>query len=212
VYYRKKKDLQLHRSEPPSAEKLHWQSMLKGESRGLEQLYERYADPLYNYGSKFTADKDLIKDCIQELFVNLWTRRSFISDPANVKNYLFKSFRLSVFKKTALLQKNKEYQEIENYPFQVSLSIEDELIGAERNEALSRKLEATLKQLTDRQREAIFLKFYEGLSYEEIAGVMGISVKASYKLMARALGFLKDHLSKDELMTLYAALFLKLFH
>jgi len=204
--------LNIQSSSSVSSEKAHWQSIKNGNEDALKYFYDLYSSALYNYGSKFSTDKDLIKECIQELFVNLWIRRSAIGDPQHVKNYLFKSFRLSVFKKTALLQKHQEYEEAELYPFQVSLNIEDEIISAEQNEALRTKLQQSLSGLTDRQREAIFLKFYENLSYEEIAEVMGISVKASYKIMARALGFLKDNLQKDEFIILYYIFCLKLLN
>lgn len=59
-----------------------------------------------------------------------------------------------------------------------------------------------MASLTARQREAVFLKFHENLSYEEIAEVMDISVKATYKLMAIALSELRDNLSQDHFMLL----------
>ncbi len=189
----------------------HWLSLKSGNASALETLYKLYSNALYNYGSKFTADKDLIKECIQELFVTLWTRREFISNPADMKNYLFKSFRLSVFKKASLLSKNEEYLEAEYYPFSVTLSIEDDMITDEKNDELKKRIETAMSQLTDRQKEAIFLKFYENLSYDEIAEVMGISTKATYKLMARSIAFLKDNLSKDDLLILLSVFYLKLY-
>jgi len=208
--------LQLHinnsADKPSKTDSEHWVAMKSGEPAALENLYRLYSAALYNYGSKFSGDKDLVKDCIQELFVNLWTRREFISHPSDVRNYLFKSFRLSIFKKAALINKNDEYLDTENYPFSVTLSIEDELITGEQNDALKSRLQNTISSLTDRQREAVFLKFYENLSYEEIAEVMGISVKATYKLMARSLSFLRDNLSKDDLLLLISLFYLKLYN
>jgi RNA polymerase sigma factor (sigma-70 family) len=207
--------LQLHTNMErnlPNKDSHNWLSMKTGEPIGLELLYKTYAGPLYNYGSKFTADKDLIKECIQELFVQLWTRREFLSNPSDVKNYLFKSFRLSVFKKAAVLSRNDEFQEGGSYPFSVTLSIEDDLIAGEQHEQLKKRLQTTIAALTDRQKEAIFLKFYENLSYEEIAEVMDISVKATYKLMARSLGFLRNNLSKDDLLLLLSLFYLKLYN
>jgi len=192
--------------------KAHWLSLKNGDADALQKLYTLYSNSLYNYGSKFTPDKDLIKECIQELFVNLWTRRTFIGNPADVKNYLFKAFRLSVFKKAALLKKHQVYQEAENYPFHITLSAEDELITGEKNEELTKRIEAALGQLTDRQKEAVFLKFYENLSYDEIAVIMDISVKATYKLMARSLGFLRENLSKDDLLLLITLFYIKIYH
>jgi len=195
-----------------AADSVHWLAMKSGDPNALEILYKVYASPLYNYGSKFTVDKDLIKECIQELFVNLWIRRDFISNPSDIKNYLFKSFRLAVFKRAALVSKNDEYVDTENYPFSVTLSIEDNLIAGEKNDELKKRLQRTIASLTDRQKEAVFLKFYENLTYDEIAEVMGISVKATYKLMARSLSYLRDNLSKDDLLILLSILYLKLFN
>ncbi|MBB5621721.1 RNA polymerase sigma factor (sigma-70 family) [Pedobacter cryoconitis] len=191
--------------------KQHWLLLKNGNAAALESLYKLYANSLYNYGSKFSLDKDLIKECIQELFVNIWTRRDFISNPADVKNYLFKSFRLSVFKKISLLQKHQEYVETEDYPFSITLSMEDIIVEGEKKEELKKRLEPALQKLTDRQKEAVFLKFYENLSYDEIAGVMGISVKATYKLMARSMEFLRENLSKDEFFILLSLFYMKLF-
>jgi len=73
--------------------------------------------------------------------------------------------------------------------------IEHLIIGREEQVTLRQQLHQSIQELTGRQREAIFLRFYEGLSYEEVAGVLGISVKATYKIMARALLRLKTRLS-----------------
>ena len=78
---------------------------------------------------------------------------------------------------------------------EVQFSIDSILIQKETAIALKLQLEKGLHQLTERQREAIFLRFYEGLSYLEISRIMDISVKATYKIMARALSGLKDILS-----------------
>ncbi|MBB5634536.1 RNA polymerase sigma factor (sigma-70 family) [Pedobacter cryoconitis] len=204
--------MNIQHSKHSASAKQYWLLLKNGDADALESLYKLYSNALYNYGSKFSIDKDLIKESIQELFVNIWIRREFISHPADVKNYLFKSFRLSVFKKTSLLQKNQEYEETEDYPFSVSLSIEDVIIEGEAKDSLKRKLELSLQGLTDRQKEAIFLKFYENLSYDEIAEVMGISVKATYKIMARSLNFLRENLTKDELLVLLTLFYMKLYN
>ncbi|RAJ37211.1 RNA polymerase sigma factor [Pedobacter cryoconitis] len=199
-------------SKDSASAKQYWLLLKNGNAAALESLFKLYSNSLYNYGSKFSVDKDLIKECIQELFVNIWTRRDFISTPADVKNYLFKAFRLSVFKKITQLQKHQEFEETADYPFSITLSIEDIMVEGEQKEEVKKRLEPALQKLTDRQKEAIFLKFYENLSYDEIAGVMGISVKATYKIMARSLGFLRENLSKDEFLILLSLFYMKLFN
>jgi len=188
---------------------LNWLSLKQGDTTAFESLYRLYANGLYNYGSKFSADKDLIKECIQEVFIGIWTRRNYLGDPQNVKNYLFKAFRLSLFKKGNFLQKQVSYEETEHYPFQASLTIEEEMIAAENTVALKERLEMTLNKLTARQREVIFLKFYEAQSYEEISEIMNISVKGAYKVMGRAIDALRGLLSKEDFFLILLLLSVK---
>lgn len=212
--YFSRKQHTLQNLDPNSGEteKLHWHSFKTGNAASFEHLYQKYSAGLYNYGAKFSGDKDLIKECIQELFVQIWTKRSSIGNPEHIKNYLYKSFRNLILKKTAQLQKNQDFDDIENYGFNVSLNIEDALIDGERREKISGQLQEAISRLTARQKEAIFLRFYEQLSYEEIAEIMGITVKASYKIMARSLSFLRNNLSKEDLLILYMACHMKLLN
>ncbi|MFP5080668.1 RNA polymerase sigma factor [Pedobacter sp. JCM 36344] len=192
------------------SEDRHWKAFKTGDTAAFSHLYQQYSAGLYNYGAKFSRDKDLIKDCIQELFVQIWTSRNSIGNPGHIKNYLYKSFRNLILRKVSQLQKNSEFDEAEDYEFSVCLNIEEALIDDENRKHICEQLQLTLSGLTARQREAIFLKFYEQLSYEEIAEVMGITVKASYKIMARSLNFLRENLSKEDLLVLYFVLNLKL--
>lgn len=190
----------------------HWKAFKKGNTDSFSHIYQKYSAGLYNYGAKFSADKELIKECIQELFVQIWTKRNSIGNPAHVKNYLYKSFRNLMLKKAFRLQKNRGFDETEDYEFNVSLNVEEAIIDGERRKKISEQLQLTISKLTARQKEAIFLRFYEQLSYEEIAEVMGITVKASYKIMARSLGFLRDNLSKEDLLVLYMVFHLRLLN
>lgn len=191
---------------------LIWNSLKQGDSDALESLYKLYAVQLYNYGAKFTSDQDIVKDCIQELFVILWTRKDRLNVPNDVKNYLFKSFRHAIFKKLTFSRRNTSFDENEDYHFAVSLNMEEMIIMEEDNIQVKKRLQSAIDSLTPRQKEMIFLKFQENQSYDEIAAIMGITVKASYKLMSRSLTFLRENLSKDELFILLTLLNSKLLY
>jgi RNA polymerase sigma factor (sigma-70 family) len=72
------------------------------------------------------------------------------------------------------------------------VSIEQVLIDKEQLYEVHINLNKAVKKLTERQKEAIFFLFYENLSYEEVAHILTISTKATYKLVARALGDLRS--------------------
>jgi RNA polymerase sigma factor (sigma-70 family) len=182
-----------------------WQALKEGDQNAYSRIYETYFDRLYNYGFKFTKDRVLVEDAIQDLFVKIWQNRSGLSVPASVTNYLYKSLRSVLFNKlTRGGEALRQNVGLDDYHFEVVPSPEADLI---QNHALCdrrEQLQKALVELTPRQREAIFLKFYEGLSYEEVAGIMAVSVKAVYKIIARALLVLKGSLNKVAALYLIA--------
>lgn len=155
-------------------------------------LYARFYHKLYNYGHKFTADSTLIEDSIQDIFLAYWKRKDTHLAPAAISSYLFSAFRYSLFKK---INRERKLMALISPEEEPEFSIDHFIIHRETTQQMQQQVQAALRQLTGRQREALFLRFYEGLSYEEIAVVMNISVKASYKLMARSLLQLKNGLS-----------------
>jgi RNA polymerase sigma factor (sigma-70 family) len=121
--------------------------------------------------------------------------------PASVRNYLFKSLRNILFSKlTGRKEIVAPQEEGDEMDFQLVLSPEMGIIQAYDLAERDRQLGKALEGLTQRQKEALFLKFYEGLSYEEIALIMSITVKGTYKLVARALEVLRNSLTKLSLL------------
>ena len=169
-----------------------WQSFQQGNDGALATIYSKYFDHLYNYGFKFTHDNSLVEDCIQELFIKLMRNRQNLSLPASVKNYLFKAFRSQLFDELEKLKKRPLQELQETTEFELELhrspgSLDD---GDERQQ----KLQTALAQLTPRQREAIFLKYQEGFSYPEIAEILSLTQKATYKLVGRAMQTLRSNI------------------
>lgn len=189
----------------------YWKAMKVGDGKALEKLYQQFANPLYNYGSKFTTDNEQVRECIQSLFVTLWISRANLGVPANIKNYLFKAIRLAIFKNAKVANAQDSFDQNGQYNFLATLSIEDKIIIEEDRFELQQRLQSGLDQLSPRQREAIFLRFYEGMDYVEIAEVMDISTKGTYKLMARAINVLRDKLDKGDFSMLFLMLGCKLF-
>ena len=173
-----------------------WLEFLNGSDSSFAQIYSRFFSLLFNYGIKIDSNRQLINDCIQDLFIDIWNSRSRLSEVEWLKTYLIKSLRRRILKES-----NKEsflYSGSinEDYDFQVVLSHDMQLIREEDIVLQNDRLKQALSELTYRQREAIFLKFYERLTYEQIADVMAITVKATYKIMARAIEVLRKSFSK----------------
>lgn len=177
-----------------------WANIANGDKESYSEAYIFYYKKLYNYGKKITVDIAMIEDSINEVFIMIWTNRSTFQEIVSPQAYIFSSFRYNILRKiksAKLIQFSEEEQETE-----VQFAVDSIIIQRETETALKERIEKALGQLTDRQREVIFLRFYEGLSYVEIAAVMNISVKATYKIMARALDQLKEVFSISTLLLL----------
>ncbi|MEC5145514.1 RNA polymerase sigma factor [Chitinophaga sp. 212800010-3] len=181
-----------------NAESANWLSFLQGNKRALAACYNDYADYLYNYGCKFTTDTLMVEDTIQDLFLKLWKNRENLGQPASVKNYLLKSLRGLLIRNISRTQRHASDElEEENYVFELEGSPEHIRIAGEQAAQRSLLLNTALARLTPRQREAVFLRFYEDMSYEDISDILSITVKATYKIMARALEALHGQLGEQ---------------
>lgn len=168
-----------------------WKTFLSGDDKSLETLYRRYFNRLYDYGNKWFDNATLVEDSIQDLFIKLIKNHSNLSGDISVKHYLFKAFRSVIFDKLRSKKIMQDLDEHTDHHFALSISPEAKFIQDEEELEIKQKLEDALKNLTPRQREAIFLRYEQDIAYNEIADMMSLTTKATYKLMARAIDALK---------------------
>ncbi|MDN5213172.1 sigma-70 family RNA polymerase sigma factor [Fulvivirgaceae bacterium BMA12] len=168
-----------------------WQEFKKGEDTAYAFIYKNHAQDLYSYGTSIANDSAFVKDCIHDLFLDLWQRRKKLADVSSIRLYLFKALRNKILKEKAKRKPLRAEVE-DNYNFQFEYSSESLMIHNQFSEERRKKLRLALESLTQRQREAIFLKFYKKLSYKEVAAVVGITQKATYKLLARSIQMLRN--------------------
>ena len=167
-----------------------WVTFQQGNVEAYAELYTIYASQLYSYGTKFSEDTTLVEDAIQDLFCTLWTSRERLSQPTSTKNYLFKSLRTSLFKK--LSKKLLALDEDTVLQFHFEIGVDEKLSRAEQLNEIKLEVEKALDKLTSRQREIIYYRFYMNLGFDEIADIMGMQVRATYKLTARALDSMRE--------------------
>lgn len=156
-----------------------WTEFKSGNKDSFSIIYHRFFNELYNYGLKISRDDDLCKDCIQELFANIWHTRSKLGDVKSIKFYLLKSIRRSIINS---LKKSKQ-DGIFRLAFtktqpDILFSPEEFVVAEEAFKIKRDHLAVLLNSLPKRRKEALYLKFYKELSYEEIALVMNLTEKA----------------------------------
>lgn len=163
------------------------------DEKAYANIYKENASLLFSYGLKLIDDRSVVKDCIQDLFVDLWERRDKLGEIKTIKPYLFKCLRSKVFQlKTREKAIARSMTEIEA-SIEEDPSIEKKLIEKQRFDEERKKLQKVLSMLGDKQREILHLKFYAKLSYDEIGQVMGLDRKAAYNLMAYSVKLLRKH-------------------
>lgn len=150
-------------------------------------------------------DRDLVRDSIQDIFVRLWANRAKIKPTDNIKYYLLHTLKnqlINVAKAPARSRVDSIGEAgdfIMHFPpgaehssFSGHSTPDSELLRKEKHGEQAQRLRDALNGLTARQKEIIYLRYFEELSYEEIAAIMNISVKGTYKLLYRALDALKE--------------------
>ena len=170
-----------------------WRHFIKGSQGAFEQLYVQHAKMLYRYGLHLTTNRELLEDVIHDLFVYLHERRTRLPEQVeSVSAYLLVSFR------HRLLRSLKE----ESPTFIIDHVPEEKLIADRRasSELMDRESRDEKKQLiayintqlTDRQKQIIYLRYREQLTFREIALVMDISYQSAKNLMQKTLQKLKE--------------------
>jgi len=177
-----------------------WEAFKQGSKGALDEMYQSTVRALYAYGCKLTTDTALVEDCIQDMFVEIWEKRKSLGTTTSYKFYLIKTLRRKI---VHTLSRDKNYDladliipiQEEHYEFQLIL-----------DQAIDQKkvlIKEAVDRLSARQKEAIYLRFYDELSFEEVAQVMNIDVKSVYKMVYKALDALRKHIpSKNTLIDL----------
>lgn len=183
---------------PPSAhgtsESDLWQAFKKGDREAFASLLDQYYLLLLKYGSRFNADKEVVKDSVHDLFVGLWNRRENLGDVNSVKSYLMLSLRRNMLREGERLKWFTEADRIaDDYSFDVTFNVETTLIADEHEKENLTRLRNHLQQLTKRQREAIFLRFTKDMSYEDIALIMSINYRSAVNLVHEGLKLIRKN-------------------
>jgi RNA polymerase sigma factor (sigma-70 family) len=175
-----------------------WQRFRTGNDLAFSILYKKYVQRLFNYGMHSCYDRELVLDCLQELFGRLWDKRDRLAQVELVHSYLYKSFRRILLNK---LDQNRKRVLMFFKPnvrgFEVLSSIEDSIILEETSVQQSGQLRKAISELSKRQREVIFLKFFNELSYKEVAVVMEMNIEAVYNLMSKAIDSLRTAMNES---------------
>ena len=129
------------------------------------------------------------------MFMEIWKTRMRLNKVKNIRSYLFTWLRRNIFHELSRLNSEKNKQSLFESSLSNILPYEDLLIAFQQNEEDRSNLQSALKNLSRGQMEVIRLKFFENLSYIEIAAKTSLSIRTVYNLIYEALGNLKKSMN-----------------
>ncbi len=174
-------------SEPVShIDAVYWARLKQGDPEALGYLYDRYVDKLFLAASRLTNNRELAKDALQEVFIEIWNYRETLSDVNHSQSYLVKVLR------SILLKKLKKENNTRSFRAEESLasseqSMEEIIILSDADREKKSRLHQALSNLTQRQKLILELRFYEGLSYEQIADRLSMNYQSVNNLAFRSI-------------------------
>jgi RNA polymerase sigma factor (sigma-70 family) len=190
-------------------DKVIWQRFLAGEVEAFDRLMTLHFRTLFHYGSKFSKDKEFVKDSIQDLFLLLWERRQNLSSDIAVKPYIMASLRRLMHRSVASrLSLSDSSAEEMNGNFDIEFSVEQEYIENESSLVITQKLKKLLDELPLRQKEVVYLKFFQEMDRSQISEVMNISPQTVSNLLQIAIKQLKKHWKSEFLTLLFIHFFM----
>lgn len=177
-----------------------WSKLINGDEDALAFIYNTYFPALYKYGMKIFTESGVVKDCIHDLFAALWFSRERLSDTDSIKYYLFASLKRRIVRHSRPGLLHRLLETAVSTP-----SVEQTIIEEQSSQERSKKLEKVIKKLPKRQKEILYLRYYEGLSTQETADIMSLSIDSTYVLLSKALNYLRKH--SDELVAIMAYIY-----
>ncbi|HBL73682.1 MAG: hypothetical protein A2W90_13290 [Bacteroidetes bacterium GWF2_42_66] len=178
----------------------------EGNQVAFYNIYERYCKRLYGFVLRYIKQEADAEEIVQEVFIKVWEARAKIDVYSSFESFLFTiayNATISLFRKRVTEKKYLEHlmslQQFENAP-----DVTNEIHFNELNE----RLHTLLNELTPRQKEIFQLSREDGLTHEEIAQKLNISVATVKKHISNTLAFLRSNMDSSLIVN---ALFVYLF-
>lgn len=164
---------------------------LKNDGDAFKVLYIKGVNELYSYGLGMGYSSDVCKDAIQDVFYKIYIQRNKLYNILNFKLYLFKCFKNRL---VDIEKQKKHFIEIDHcHSLNISVSMLEDIINKEEKDILKKKINELLEQLTDKQKEALYLRYMQELDYAEIAEIMKINIDSARKLVYRSLENIRNN-------------------
>jgi len=157
-----------------------------GEEEAFTRLYRSYRDRIVNYARRMLGDEARAEEAAQDVFLKLYGSRARYEPRSRFSTYLFRIATNHCLNMNALLDRKLVNRGVDS-EVHIDRKARDQADAVAQTQ-LRERLAAALDTLPDKQRAALVLVHYEGLSYREAAGAIEVSESALKSLIHRARG------------------------
>jgi RNA polymerase sigma factor (sigma-70 family) len=168
-----------------------WSRLKEGEEAAFQALHHRHYAVLYRYGCKICPDKDLVLDSLQEVFYQLWSKREALANVKSARFYLMKWLKRELVRVMTKTAKTTMVDLSHEEGLSVALEAEDLLEKGQEDVHRAAVLRKAIEQLSPREREVVYMRYFLELSYEEICLALSLSYQVVMNYLSRALKALR---------------------
>ena len=160
----------------------------KGDEEAFSFFYKYFINDLYAYGRSLGAEEKYVMDAVQDVFLKVFFDKPHLTSVEHLKYFLFKSLKnrlYDLFKSKSFSKTNDIGEDMLN--FSIKTTVLDEIIEDEDRMIIQQKIEKLLSILSASQKEALYLRYIQELTYSEISEMMDKSEVAIRKLVSQAI-------------------------
>jgi RNA polymerase sigma-70 factor (ECF subfamily) len=176
-----------------------WNQLRSGDLQSLLSLYNEYYVGLINFGVKMTSNLELTNDCISQMLIKLWDKHKELPEVQNVRSYLITCLKNELLIELRNENKIKSADTNLQYVNQYELSYEEYLIQMQTDVDVKNSLSRAFSRLSQREKQLLQMKFFEDLSYDEIAEKCNITKRTAYNIIHEALKTLRGDLKQSNI-------------
>jgi RNA polymerase sigma-70 factor (ECF subfamily) len=159
-------------------------------------LYRQHQHHLLTIGLRFKWSREEVMDLINQLFLDLVEKKIAWNSISNPKAYILTAFKRKLVDHS---RKHKQWNEIHDAMAVENAyepSAEERITRDQVSDETIRKIRVAYQKLPARCRKAIFMKFYEGLSTEEMAEKSGLAVRTIYNNLFEGIKILRKEMAE----------------
>lgn len=171
----------------------------KGDETAFREIYNRFYQPVLKNIAKWESDVNTQEDILQEVFIELWSKKEQLSTEMNIGGWLFKaSYHRTISHLRKLLKVN--LQSIHEHDLETvsPVSEDDALSGEELYLSKLSLLKSAIELLPEQKKKTFIMYKIQGLSYVEIARQMGISELSVRQYVKTAVSHLRQMVKLSE--------------